>query len=95
MGLHTATGQDGTTRITVEGRFDFQVHREFRAVLDGVSSGGRCVVDLSRTSYLDSSALGMLLLLRERCADVRVENASDDVRKVLEIANFQRLFELG
>ena len=53
------------------------------------------MVDLSRTSYLDSSALGMLLLLRERCADVRVENASDDVRKVLEIANFQRLFELG
>jgi anti-anti-sigma factor len=52
-------------------------------------------VDLERTTYLDSSALGMLLLLKDQSGDVRIIKTSPDVRRVLEIANFHRLFDVS
>lgn len=56
------------------------------------------MVDLKETTYMDSSALGMLLLLRDHAggdnAEVQVVNANSDVRKILAISNFDKLFDL-
>ena len=56
------------------------------------------VVDLSDTEYLDSSALGMLLLLREHAggesSKIEISQASDEVRKILDVANFGKLFKM-
>jgi anti-anti-sigma factor len=50
------------------------------------------VVDLTRASYLDSSALGMLLLLREHVGghpgSVRIAGSSEEVRRVLQDRQF-------
>ncbi|MBK1708964.1 STAS domain-containing protein [Marichromatium gracile] len=83
--------------ISIEGRFDFSLHKIFRdAYRDLSPTTMRFVVDLGDASYLDSSALGMLLLLREHAggerAQVRIINAQGDVMRVLKIANFDRLF---
>ena len=91
----SADGQELTLRI--QGRFDFNSHQAFRDAYQGVDgSPQRYVVDLAGATYLDSSALGMLLLLRDHAggdrADVRLINCNDDVRKVLSISNFQQLF---
>ncbi|MEL7399518.1 MAG: STAS domain-containing protein, partial [Pseudomonadota bacterium] len=55
-------------------------------------------VDMGGTSYLDSSALGMLLLLRDHAggdsADVKIVNCNQDVRKILTISNFEQLFKI-
>ena len=55
-------------------------------------------VDLAGTDYLDSSALGMLLLLREHAggegAAIQIINASPDVKKILDVANFGKLFDI-
>jgi anti-anti-sigma factor len=57
------------------------------------------VVDLKEATYLDSSALGMLLLLRDHVggddAEVQVVNTSPDVRKILAISNFDKLFDIS
>ncbi|MNJ01264.1 hypothetical protein D3C73_1608430 [compost metagenome] len=57
------------------------------------------VVDLKDATYLDSSALGMLLLLRDHAggdeSDVRLVNSSTDVRKILAISNFDKLFDIS
>ncbi|MCU1752516.1 STAS domain-containing protein [Pseudomonas sp. 6D_7.1_Bac1] len=57
------------------------------------------VVDLKETTYLDSSALGMLLLLRDHAggdrADISVVNSNSDVRKILAISNFNKLFDIS
>lgn len=80
-------------------RFDFSLHREFRDAYKAVEPGaGSYVVDLQDTEYMDSSALGMLLLLREHAGDrgaIRLVNCRTDVKRILAIANFQRLFEIG
>jgi anti-anti-sigma factor len=87
--------------ISVKGRFDFAKHLEFRKSYE--RKDGKMpksvVVDLKDATYLDSSALGMLLLLRDHSggdrSDIRVVNSSSDVRKILAISNFDKLFDIS
>jgi anti-anti-sigma factor len=91
----------GKTRIQLNGRFDFSAHRIFResyaASLDA-SDVHELEIDLARVDYLDSSALGMLLMLREKAQaankSVFLSNCRGPVRQVLDIANFGRLFPI-
>lgn len=92
--------QDGgrTLVIAIQGNFDFNIHREFREAYRDRTGVASFVVDLARTEYIDSAALGMLLLLREFAhangAEVVIQNTADGVRRILEIANFQQLFAI-
>ncbi|UVE16371.1 STAS domain-containing protein [Pseudomonas sp. LS44] len=91
-------GQELT--ISIQGRFDFGAHQEFRDAYERVSSSPkRYVIDLEGTTYLDSSALGMLLLLRDHAggdhAQIRLVNCNPDVRKILAISNFEQLFKIA
>jgi anti-anti-sigma factor len=101
MALATQTSADGKTiTISINGRFDFGVHKEFRAAYEQAPPGvTHYVVDLRATQYMDSSALGMLLLLREHAgsdkADIQIVHCSPEVKKILTIANFHKLFTLA
>lgn len=93
------SGAEGTLRVT--GRFDFKMQREFRNAYDPLLQDNaiRTVkVNLSGTEYLDSSALGMLMLLHERCQGagkaVILAGASETVLRVVKIANFDKLFRI-
>ncbi len=86
--------------ISIKGRFDFGKHQAFRESYERVDTRPESViVDLHETTYLDSSALGMLLLLRDHAggedADIRVINSNSDVRKILAISNFDKLFDIA
>lgn len=85
--------------INVEGRFDFSAHQEFRSAYEDLDHPPqKYAVDMSDTTYLDSSALGMLLLLRDHAggdtSSIRIVNCNEDVRKILVISNFGRLFTI-
>ena len=89
-----------TLVISVEGRFDFSSHQAFRDAYEQADGGvERYIIDLSETTYLDSSALGMLLMLREHVGgelgNIRLQ-VSDvpEIRRVVEIARFGDLFAL-
>jgi HptB-dependent secretion and biofilm anti anti-sigma factor len=98
MGLSTYSNANGETVVRIGERFDFSLHREFRNAYREAQSGtGSYVVDLKDTEYMDSSALGMLLLLREHAGKrgtVRLVNCQADVKRILAIANFQQLFDI-
>ncbi len=86
--------------ISIEGRFDFGRHQEFRESYERLDKKPESiVVDLKKATYLDSSALGMLLLLRDHAggdnSDIRVVNSSNDVKKILAISNFDKLFDIS
>ncbi|MCA9553328.1 MAG: STAS domain-containing protein [Myxococcales bacterium] len=90
---------DGSVTIEVGGRFDFSTHAQFRAAYESdVVRGARIKVDLRKVDYLDSAALGMLLLLREqagRTTDrIVLQVASKDVLNILKVASFDQLFDL-
>ncbi|WP_411382989.1 STAS domain-containing protein [Pseudomonas sp. L7] len=86
--------------IKVKGHFDFGKHQEFRDAYERLDpTPNSVVVDLKDATYLDSSALGMLLLLRDHAggerSDIKVINTSSDVRKILAISNFEKLFDVS
>ena len=101
MSVVTEVSQDGKKlTISIKGRFDFGRHQEFRESYEGLSrTPDSIVVDLKEATYLDSSALGMLLLLRDHAggdnSDIRVVNSSSDVKKILAISNFDKLFDIS
>ena len=93
----SADGQELT--ITIKGRFDFSTHQDFRGAYEPKEKqASRYKVDLKDTHYLDSSALGMLLLLRDHAggerADIQLVNCNNDVNKILDISNFSKLFNI-
>lgn len=99
MSVVTEVSADGQKlTISVRGRFDFAKHREFRESYEDKALA-EVVIDLKEATYLDSSALGMLLLLRDHAggdnSDIRVVNSSSDVRKILAISNFDKLFDIS
>ncbi|MDQ7990146.1 MAG: STAS domain-containing protein [Candidatus Dactylopiibacterium sp.] len=88
--------------LRLGGRFDFKAHREFRDAVDallGQAGEKPLQVDLTEVSYLDSSALGMLLMLRDKARamnkDVALVGVKGSVRQVLDIANFAKLFAIS
>ena len=90
-----------TVTIKLAGRFDFNAHREFRGGVEGAlgqKKGAVLNVDLGEVSYLDSSALGMLLMARDKAKavgmTVSLVNTRGSVRQVLDIANFGKLFDI-
>ena len=100
MGLSVRSVSGGNRlTIEVEGRFDFGLHSEFRAAyVDKVDPGAEVLVDLKAVEYVDSSALGMLLLLREymgeESANISIAISDGDVRSILEVSNFEKLFKI-
>lgn len=100
--MAVAVNKDSASKsleIKVSGRFDFSVHQDFRKASEEADSGvNSIVVDMGKVDYMDSSALGMLLVLRDKVGEsnsaVQLKNAKPEVRKILEIANFDKLFTL-
>lgn len=98
----TVTAEGERAVISIEGRFDFNRHREFRSACEKAlaQSGVRDVeVNFSRVDYIDSSALGMLLMLRDSASagnkTVKLCNCQGNVKQILDIANFGKLFTIA
>ena len=87
----------GDARIAMSGRFDFSKHRNFRDASEKALATGQSIhVDLREVSYIDSSALGMLLLLREKAhavgKTVSIATRPGTVHDILGVAKFDGLF---
>jgi anti-anti-sigma factor len=86
--------------LSLQGRFDFSANHLFKKCYEALllQPIAELEVDLNAVQYLDSSALGMLLLLKERAdlmgKTITLSNCRGDVKHVLEIANFVKLFNM-
>lgn len=85
--------------IKIKGRFDFSALQLFRNSYEKQDAQPKAyVIDLKETDYLDSSALGMLLALRDYAggdnAKVRIVNCNPDVKKILMITKLNELFKI-
>ena len=94
-----ATPDGGELTIKVDGRFDFSSLQEFRTAYEKVEvKPQKYLIDLANSDYLDSSALGMLLALRDyaggESSDISIINCNPDVRKILVITKLDELFKV-
>lgn len=85
--------------IELSGNFDYEVNREFLTIFknrdDLVSMPVR--VDCALVEHIDSSALGMLLMLREKAggteSDITISGCNPNLKKIFNAAHFDRLFK--
>lgn len=85
--------------ISIADRFDFSLHQVFKDTYASATSAGMAfILDLSKTTYMDSSALGMILLLKEHAeklsGSIVIRKPSPSVAKILDIAQFHKLMTI-
>ena len=94
-----AKEKDGLIIIKLDSSFDVSQYEKFKSICEKYNASENCFkLDFKKTHYMDSSALGMLLLLREQTkgdkSKVSLVNVSGTVLKILEIAQFKKLFTI-
>ena len=97
MGLSSNLSSDGSQlTMAIDGRFDFNVHSDFRNAYRELPPTTKFVIDLAKATFMDSSAMGMLLLLREHVGEkkesIRLLNCNPEVKKILSISNLDKMF---
>jgi len=101
MSVMHHVSQDGKRiDIKINGDFCYHLSQSFREAYRHADVVEKACyhIDLSETTYLDSAALGMLLLLREHAKNhagsVVLENPAGQVVSILKSANFEQLFRI-
>jgi anti-anti-sigma factor len=98
---HSLSRNGDTVVLKLTGDFTFGENTAFRAAVDDVCAAAAKVVDvdMSGLGTVDSAALSMLMLLRERVAktggSVSLSRPSAQVARILEVVNFGRLFTIN
>lgn len=85
--------------VQLSGDVDIATKEELRARLDAAAAESDSVdIDLSHVDYADSTALGLIIglrnRLRERGGDVRLVSPSERVRKLLNYAGLDQAFNI-
>jgi anti-anti-sigma factor len=87
--------------LSMKGKFDIQARTSFKnAYTPLLDDQGITTLDiiLAEVDHMDSSALGMLLLLLDRAQavgkEVILSKANSTVTKIFDIASFEKLFTI-
>jgi anti-sigma B factor antagonist len=86
--------------VAVTGEIDLFTAPELKAVLSEAVEAGRSriVVDLTETSFLDSTALGVLIgavkRLRSRHGVLTIVNTDPNIAKTFEITGLDQIFTI-
>lgn len=98
MTITTKVSSDGKAlTLMIPTRFDFSSLQVFKDAYESQKNiYPTYIIELQDTEYLDSSALGMLLALREyaggETAHIVIKNCKPDIRKILRITKLDDLF---
>jgi len=85
--------------ISLPERFDFYYHKKFTSDYQDIlilPEVNHIILDFSRVLYLDSSALGMMVLLHRKAQELHistsVKGAHGQANEILSIANMQKIY---
>lgn len=90
----------GATVVEVDGQLIVGNRQELKdLVLQALQDGARnFVVDFARTSYIDSSGLGVLVSLskktREGGGELRLAGLNEDLQTLFELTKLDTLFQI-
>ena len=76
----------------------FETDKLYRGVEEALEGGAkRCVVDLSRVRFLNSTGIGLLITLlakfRNRGGDLAIMRPSEQLKKLLIITKLEAIFQ--
>ena len=93
--------QGDITIVEIEGQLIVGNRQDLKQkVLDEVEKGARKVlIDFSRTGYIDSSGLGVLVSLAKRIRDaggeLRLASLHDELQTLFELTKLDTLFQIS
>ena len=84
--------------VNISGRFDFEEAENFRLIYeDAPREDISYILDMSETTYLDSSGLGLLLCMESQLSpksEIYIKNCQPLVKKILDQAHFSKKFKI-
>ncbi|MBF0167070.1 MAG: STAS domain-containing protein [Alphaproteobacteria bacterium] len=93
---HTVQSISGGSVIRLSGRMtfaDFNGFQKLIAMFQGAHEK-RIVFDMSRVDYIDSSAIGMILLARDAALthgiDLSLKGAKGQVKRIMDVTKFNQ-----
>jgi len=97
MTVSTSKPDSDTLKIDINGTLGNIMHKEFRAAYEE-QKASKYILDLANTQNIDSSGLGMLLLLKDHAggenANIEFINCSDHLLDIFHVTCFFRLFKI-
>ena len=75
--------------------FTYNTYVWCKDIIKSATTHDTLVVDFINTVDMDTTALGMLLLLKDKFKKVDLINCNSDVLEVLKTANFKKLFSIN
>ncbi len=100
MPVETYTSDDGNTlTVKISGRFDISLNRTFgKSYEKKIGSVSKVVLDMADVKHVDSSGLGMMLVLRDRFGEnkerIDIVNVNSSLAKIFEITGYGKLFNI-
>lgn len=92
------TDNDMSMVIAVKGRFDFSVANDFRNCYRNDPVKNQYIIDLKDTNFMDSAAVGMILLLHEfteNKSHIRLQNCNTAIKKIVVLSHIDRFVEIA
>ena len=95
----TQDSADGKTIVSLDGRFNFGVRNVFKAAIaEAVEKGHPIILDLGKVSFVDSSALGLLVISHQNLKNKKIPfylmNPQTYVKQVLDLANIGKMIPI-
>jgi len=100
MAFNVRKHPGGVLVIEVDGQLIVGNRQELKQrVLDAIEAGDRkFLIDFSRTGYIDSSGLGVLVSLskkiRDEGGDLRLAGLNEDLKTLFELTKLDTLFAI-
>ena len=101
MGFTSRKDPKGFLVLEVDGQLIVGNRQEFKQkILDALEGGERrFLVDFTRTGYIDSSGLGVLVSLSKKIRDeggeLRLAGLNEDLRTLFELTKLDTLFTIS
>lgn len=97
---YTLQQRDRHCQLKLDGTFTFGDNSKFRQILNTLreTTASDVTMDLSGLKFIDSAALGMLLLLHDEAGKkglkITLAGATGQIRKMLQLSNFEQIFTI-
>lgn len=90
--------KSGILTIYTNNAFTFEDHDQFLKIYRQPDVS-KIVLNMKDTDYIDSSAMGIMIMIKEyttkKGIEVKVVKVQKFVKKILTVANFQKLFDIS
>ncbi len=95
----TQDSGESQTIVHLDGRFDFGARKSFKEAVDQAADAQKSVVlDLEKVTFVDSSALGLLVICHQNLKNKKVPfyllNPQTYVKQVLDLANIGKMIPI-